>query len=260
LTRFAANVSLLFAELPFCERFAAARAAGFETVELHWPRGEDLDAVVRAVADADLAVCLMNFDGGDPAAGDRGLMATAERQAEWRHHVPVALDLARRLRCPVLHALVGVERPGGREEQLAHAAGELQFAADAAAPQGATVVVEALNPVDNGPVLLQTNEDAAALLARAARPNTGLQFDAYHAAMIGRDPVAELERHFPQVRHVQVADCPGRGERGTGQMDVDGFLAALDRLGWAGPVGLEYRPSTGDTVASLAAWGAGSRP
>ena len=260
MTRFAANVSFLFAELPFVERFAAARAAGFDTVELHWPRGEDLAAVAAAVTDAGLGVCLMNFDGGDPAAGDRGLMALPERQDEWRVHVPVALDLARRIGCPRLHALVGVERPGQRDAQLAWAAAELAFAADAAAEQGATVVVEALNPDDNGPVLLQTNEDATAFLWRAGRSNTGLQFDAYHAAMIGRDPVVELELHFAQVRHVQIADCPGRGERGTGEMDVDGFLAALDRLGWDGHVGLEYRPSASGTVASLAAWGAGSRP
>ena len=255
MTRFAANVSFLFAELPFVERFAAARAAGFDTVELHWPRGEDLDAVAAAIADAGLAVCLMNFDGGDPAAGDRGLMALPERQAEWREHVPVALDLARRIGCETLHALVGVERPDQREAQLTWAAIELAFAADAAAEQGATVVVEALNPDDNGPVLLQNNEDATEFLWRAARSNTGLQFDAYHAAMIGRDPVEELEQHFDHVRHVQIADCPGRGERGTGEMDVDAFLAALDRLGWGGHVGLEYRPSAIGTVASLTAWG-----
>lgn len=260
MIRFAANVSLLFAELPFLQRFAAARAAGFDTVELHWPRGENLDDVAAAVADAGLGVCLMNFDGGDPAAGERGLMALPERQLDWHRHVPVALDLARRLGCPRLHALVGVEREGQREAQLAWAAQELAFAADAAVEQGATVVVEALNPADNGDVLLQTNEDAAAFLWRAGRSNTGLQLDAYHAAMIGRDPVDELSHHFAQVRHVQIADCPGRGERGTGTMDVDGFLAALEQLGWDGHVGLEYRPSNGDTVASLAAWGVGSPP
>ncbi len=100
LTRFAANVSFLWAELPFLERFAAARAAGFDTVELHWPRGENLDDVAAAVADAGLAVCLMNFDGGDPEAGERGLMALPERQNDWRRHVPIALDLARRIGCP----------------------------------------------------------------------------------------------------------------------------------------------------------------
>ena len=110
------------------------------------------------------------------------------------------------------------------------------------------MVVEALNPDDNGPVLLQTNDDAAAFLWRAGRSNTGLQFDAYHAAMIGRDPVAELEAHFAHVRHVQIADCPGRGERGTGKMDVDGFLgrARPARLGRSRrarvpPVGRRHR-------------------
>jgi hydroxypyruvate isomerase len=116
------------------------------------------------------------------------------------------------------------------------------------------VLVEALNPTDNGPVLLPRNEDVAAFIDRAERANVRLQFDAYHAAMVGRDPVAELRRHAARVGHVQVADCPGRGERGTGAMDVDGFLAALDEVGYDGHVGLEYRPSAGDTVLSLAAW------
>lgn len=257
MTRYAANVSFLFAELPLPERFAAARAAGFDTVELHWPRGHEPDEIAAAVADAGVAVCLMNFDGGDPDAGDRGLMALPERQAEWRAHVPEALALARRIGCPTLHALVGVERRGERERQLAWAAGELAFAADVAREQGATVVVEALNPDDNGPVLLQANEAAAGFLDLAGRPNTGLQLDAYHAAAIGRDPVVELRRHFPRVRHVQVADHPGRGERGTGAVDLDAFLATLDELGYAGHVGLEYHPSSGDTLLSLAAWGAG---
>jgi hydroxypyruvate isomerase len=256
LTRFAANVSLLFTELPFLERFAAAAAAGFDTVEFHWPRDEDLGAVATALDEAGVGVCLMNFDGGDAVAGERGLMALPERQAEWRAHVPVALALARRIGCARLHALVGVERPGERDAQLEHAVGELRLTADAAAEQGATVLVEALNPVDNGPVLLPANEDVAAFLDRVAHPATALQFDAYHAAMLGRDPVAELERYATRIGHVQIADCPGRGERGTGAMDIDGFLGALDRLGYAGHVGLEYRPSTGDTLLSLAAWGA----
>ncbi len=254
MTAFAANISLLFTEVPLLERFAAAAAAGFDTVELHWPRGEDPDAVAAAVAAAGVGVCLMNFDGGDPAAGERGLMALPERRAEWREHVPVALALAGRIGCGRLHALVGVERPGERDVQLAHALDELRFAADAAAGQGALVLVEALNPTDNGPVLLQRNEDVAAFIDRAGRPNVRLQFDAYHAAMLGRDPVAELRRHAARVGHVQVADCPGRGERGTGAMDIDGFLAALDAIGYRGHVGLEYRPSAGDTLLSLAAW------
>jgi hydroxypyruvate isomerase len=256
LTAFAANVSLLFTEVPLLERFAVAAAAGFDTVELHWPRGEDPDAVAAAVQEAGVAVCLMNFDGGDPAAGERGLMALAERRDEWRAHVPVALALAARIGCPRLHALVGVERPGRRDAQLAHATEELRFAADAAAGQGALVLVEALNPTDNGPVLLPRNEDVAAFIDGAGRPNLRLQFDAYHAAMLGRDPVAELRRHAARVGHVQVADCPGRGERGTGTMDIDGFLTALDELGYDGHVGLEYRPSAGDTLLSLAAWSA----
>jgi hydroxypyruvate isomerase len=256
LTRFAANVSLLFTELPLVERFAAAAAAGFDTVELHWPRGEDLDAIAAAVRAAGVGVCLMNFDGGDPAAGERGLMALPERREEWRAHVPAALELAGRIGCRRLHALVGVERPGERDAQLAHAVEELRFAADAAAARGMTVLVEALNPADNGPVLLPLNEDVAAFIDRAGRPNVRLQFDAYHAAMVGRDPVAELHRHLGRVGHVQVADCPGRGERGTGAMDIDGFLAALDDLGYDGHVGLEYRPSAGDTLLSLAAWSA----
>ncbi len=244
--RLCANVSLLWTELPFLQRFAAARAAGFDAVEFHWPADATPDDVAAAVAGAAVGVCLMNF------AGD--LAGQPERHADWRAHVPVALDLAARIGCPLLHALPGLEQPGRRAEQLTCAAEQIRFAADLAAAIGAAVVVEPLNPTDNGPVLIQTPEAAVDLLDRVGRPNTGLQLDAYHLAMTGRDPVAVIRRYADRIRHVQVADCPGRGEAGTGTLDVAGVFGALDEVAYAGAVGLEYRPSTGDTAASLAAW------
>jgi hydroxypyruvate isomerase len=246
--RFGANVSFLWSELPFVDRFAAARRAGFDAVEFHWPTDTDPADVAAAVRDAAVAVCLMNF------APD--LAGQPDRYADWRAHVPVALALAEQIGCPLLHALPGLERPGQRPVQLAFAAEQIAFAADAAAGIGAGVVVEPLNPVDNGPVLIQTPEAAVALLDRVDRPNTGLQIDAYHMAMTGRDPVSVLQRYAERIRHVQVADWPGRGEAGTGTLDITGVLAALGEIGYAGAIGLEYRPSTGDTEASLRAWDA----
>src|SRR3954453_987922 len=144
--RFCANVSILFGDAPFLERFARAAAAGLRAVEFWWPAGEDPGAVADAVAGAGVEVPLFNFDAGDMAAGDRGLLADPARVEQFRANVPVALDLARRGRGPRVTALVGRARPGGaRHEQLALAAGQVRWAADEAARHGIDVMIEPVN-------------------------------------------------------------------------------------------------------------------
>jgi hydroxypyruvate isomerase len=249
--RFSANVSMLWAELPLLERFAAAARAGFEAVELWWP-GEDAEQVPAAVRDAGVEVVLLNFDGGDLAAGERGLLNHPAREGRFHRQLPVALDLARELGCRQLHALVGVEAPEiPRDEQLSLARANVGRAARAAAPQGATIVVEALNALDVPGYLLASTDAAAAFAGSVGEPNVAVQFDAYHAAQSGEDPLASFLRHASQIAHVQFADSPGRGEPGTGRSDVASFLGALERAGWVGWVGAEYRPTTARTEDSL---------
>lgn len=249
--RFSANVSMLWPELPLLERFAAAARAGFRGVEVWWPE-DDAAALPGAVRDAGVEVVLMNFDGGDLAAGERGLLNHPDREARFHDHLPVALDLARELGCPLLHALVGVEAPDvPREEQVCLARANVARAARAARAQGATVVVEALNRLDMPGYLLPTTAEAAAFARSVGEPNVGLQFDAYHSAQSGEDPAATFHAHAGQVAHVQLADSPGRGEPGTGRTDFAAFFAALRERGYGGWVGVEYRPSTSRTEDSL---------
>jgi hydroxypyruvate isomerase len=253
MVRFSINVSILFTERPFVTRFEAARQAGFDTVELWWPRGEDLAAVESAIRTAEVDVVVLNFDAGDMAAGDRGLISDPDREEAFRANVPVALELAASVGCTKLNALAGHELAEvGREAQVELARDNVRFAADAAAKQGAEVLIEAVNTYENGPYLLPTTEAAAAFVRSVGRDNVRLQYDAYHMRRMEGDLIATIERHLGKIAHIQIADNPGRGEPGTGEINFDHLFTRLEELGYRGHVGLEYRPSGGDTEASLA--------
>jgi len=248
---FSVNVSMLYAEAPFLERFACAAAAGFGAVEFWWPREEDPGEVAFAVRDAGLRTVVLNFDAGDMAAGDRGLLSDPDRQATFRENVPVALDLAAALDCRRLNALVGVrlaEHPP--EDQLALAVENVRFAADRAARQGADVLIEAVNTFENGPYLIARTADAADFIRRVDRPNVRLQYDAYHMQRMEGDLAANLRRHIADIAHVQIADSPDRHEPGTGELNFRYLLGVLGELGYDGYIGLEYKPRA-DTERGL---------
>ena len=250
--RFSANVSILFKEVPFLERFGRAAATGFSTVELWWPSGEDPGAVEKAVKDANLQVALMNFDAGDMAAGDRGLAGDPEREGRFRENVPVALELARSTDCRRMNVLVGHALAGmNREEQLALARRNVGFAADEARKVGIEVLVEAVNTFENGPYLLRTTEGAVEFVRGVGRGNVKVQHDLYHMQRMEGNLVANLREHVGLIGHVQIADSPGRGEPGTGEIHYPYVLAALEELGYDGFVGLEYNPTTETTEESL---------
>jgi hydroxypyruvate isomerase len=250
--RLCANVSLLFPELPLLERFAAARTGGFDCVEMHWHRDVTPDEVLAAIGESSLRVALLNFDGGDTRAGDRGLLADPQRCREFVDNVPVALELAAAVGCRRLNALVGRRVDGlTAAEQLALARENLMFAADAAAPQGAEVLIEALNSYDNPGCLVSSTATASELARSTGRPNVRLQFDAYHMQRMGEDLAATVRNHGAEIAHVQLADDPGRGDPGTGAIDFQPLLGALDTLRYDGWIGLEYIPPDGDTGASL---------
>lgn len=250
--RFCANVSIMFKEVSLLERFGRARGAGFSAVEFWWPSGEDPGEVERAIKDAGLEVALFNFDPGEMPAGDRGLLSDPERQGRFRENVPVALELAEKLGCRRLNALVGLGLEGmDREEQLALARENVGWAADLAAGVGAQITIEAVNTFENGPYLLHTTEQAARFVRDVGRPNVGLQYDVYHMQRMEGNLVATLRERIGLISHVQVADSPGRGEPGTGEIRYPFVLAELERLGYDGYVGLEYNPTTETTEESL---------
>ncbi len=253
MPRFAANISLLFAEAPFLERPALAARAGLSAIELWWPPADALDGLEDAVRDAGVEVALLNFDAGDMAAGDRGLLSDPARLDAFRANVPVALELASRLGCRRLNALVGVRVPAlTAEEQLELARESVAWAADEAAASGASVLVEALNTYENGAYLLTRTEEARRFVEAVGRRNVLLQYDAYHMQRMEGNLTETLRAHIDRIGHIQIADVPGRGEPGTGEIRFDFLLAEIDRLGYEGWVGLEYRPSGGSTEASLA--------
>ena len=249
--RFSANVSILFKEAPLLERFARAAEAGFGAVEFWWPSGEDLAEVEKAIKDASLEVALFNFDAGDMASGDRGLVSDPSREERFRENVPVALELARSLGCLRLNALAGHEIPGlRREEQLELARRNVAFAADEARKIGVEVLVEAINTFENGPYLLSTTAQAVDFV-RSTGQAVKIQHDLYHMQRMEGNLVATLEQHVGMIGHVQIADSPGRGEPGTGEIHYPYVLSRLEELGYGGYVGLEYNPTTATTEESL---------
>lgn len=250
--RFSINVSILFKEVPLLERFGRASDAGFSVVEFWWPSGEDLGDVERAVKNADLEVALFNFDAGDMAAGDRGLVSDPERERQFKENVPVALELAQAIGCRRMNVLLGHEILGmDRDEQLALARENVRFAAEKAEAAGVTVVVEAVNTFENGPYLLYTTEQAVEFVENVGRENVEIQHDLYHMQRMEGNLVANLREHIDHIGHVQIADSPGRGEPGTGEIQYPYVLGELERLGYEGYVGLEYNPTTETTEGSL---------
>ncbi|MGH3088587.1 MAG: hydroxypyruvate isomerase family protein [Rubrobacteraceae bacterium] len=245
------NVSILFKERPFLERFSAAREAGFSAVEFWWPTGEDLGEVEAAIKDAGVEVALFNFDAGDMASGDRGLAGDPERHEQFRQNVPVALELAERLGCEKLNALVGHEKPGRRKEQLELARRNVAWAADQASERGVEIQVEAVNTFENGPFLLYTTKDMVEFVEGVGRENVRGQYDVYHMQRMEGNLVANLRERIGSIGHVQIADSPGRNEPGTGEINYEHVLRELEVLGYDGYVGLEYNPSDGDTLASF---------
>jgi hydroxypyruvate isomerase len=250
--KFCANVSILFKEVPFLERFGLASEAGFSAIEMWWPSGEDLEAVQRAVKEADLSVILLNFDAGDMPARDRGLAADPERHEQFRENVPVALELARSLGCRKMNALLGHESPRmSCEEQFSLARENVRFAADAAREHGIEVLIEPLNTFENGPCLLHDTPGGIEFVRSVDRPNVRLQYDVYHMQRMEGNLVANLREHIDSIGHVQIADSPGRGEPGTGEIQYPFVLSELENLGYTGHVGLEYNPTTETTEENL---------
>ena len=250
--RFCPNLSMLFKEVDFTERFGRAKEAGFKAVEFWWPSGEDLDQVESAIKDAGLEVALFNFDAGDMPNGDRGLVSDPDRKQEFRDNVPVALGLAQKVGCPRLNALVGLELDGvDTEEQLELARDNVAWAAEQAAEHDIEVMIEAVNTFENGPYLLHTTKAAAEFVQRVGRDNVKLQYDAYHMQRMEGNVVATLREHIDGITHIQVADSPDRGEPGTGELNWRFIFGVVEELDYGGWIGLEYKPSTDATEDSL---------
>ena len=246
------NCSILFTELPLLERPAAAREAGFGAVEFWWPFAEavpsdgEVEAFVRSVRDAGVRLAGLNFAAGDLAGGDRGLVSWPARSSEFRDNLEVTVGIGERLGCRAFNALYGNRVEGADPAAQDDLATEnLALAGRAAARVGGTVLVEPVSGAPRYP--LRTAADAVAVIDRVADrtgvANLGLLCDLYHLAVNGDDLDQVIAAYGDRVAHVQIADAPGRGAPGTGGLDLDRYLTRLAAAGYAGWVGLEYRPA-----------------
>jgi hydroxypyruvate isomerase len=205
----------------------------------------------RAAGDAGVAVALFNLPAGDWAKGDRGMACDPGRVAELRDGVGRALAYARALGCPRLHAMAGIRPPGVPDAALrATYVENLRLAGRALAAEGLTLLVEGINPRDMPGYYLQTSRQAFDLMDEAAVPNLYYQYDMYHMQIVEGDLARTLEERLARIGHVQIADVPGRHEPGTGEINYRFLLRHLDRIGYRGLVGCEYRPAAG-TEAGL---------
>jgi len=241
--RFAANLSLMFGEVPFLDRFALARAAGFEAVEFLFPYDHPAAAVRARLDDAGLVPVLFNAPPGDAARGEKGLAALPGRRAEFRDAIERALDYAGALGCPRLHVMSGIAPEGvPRAELLATLTANLAWAAERCAPRGVLPVIEPINRRDTPGYVLETTGDGAAIVRAVGPDRLGLQFDLYHAQITEGDVTRRFESLLPLIAHAQFADTPGRHEPGTGEVNWPFVFDRIDAAGYAGWIGCEYRP------------------
>ena len=254
MPQFAANLGWLFTEHPFLERFGAARAAGFEAVEFASPYSFPPEAIAAELERHRLKCILFNLPMGERAKGDIGIACRPGREPEFRDGVARAIAYAKALRCNRVNCISGrIFEGDDRVDLIDRLVSNLGFAAREFKAAGIELVVEPLNDQDNPDFLLPRSPEMAEVIASVGESNVGLQFDIYHTAVMGDDPPALIEGLRPVIRHVQFADAPGRGEPGTGRIDIPPLFALLDRLGYDGWVSAEYRPSrrTEDTLAWL---------
>ncbi|MDD2744059.1 MAG: hydroxypyruvate isomerase [Rhodocyclaceae bacterium] len=246
MPKFAANLSFLFTDSPFAERFARAAAAGFRGAEYLFPYEYPSHQVADWLRAADLEQVLFNLAPGDWAAGERGLACLPQRQGEFAESVEQALNYAVVLDCQRLHCMAGL-RPDGVDAALLEATyiANLRYAADRLATIGATLMIEPINSrVDMPGYWLDSVDQAFRLQKAVDRNNVKVQYDIYHAQIIAGDLARTLEANIEQIGHIQIADNPGRHEPGTGEINYPFLFELLDRLGYEGWVGCEYKPLT----------------
>jgi hydroxypyruvate isomerase len=249
MPRFSANVSIMFTDLPFLERFAAARAAGFEAAECWFPYEHSVETMRATIDRAGIVLNGINTaPGSEP--GDWGLAGIPGREASFREGVEQALHYATRLGVTGIHVMAGAVGPAGREAHLDTYRKNLAWAADQAAGTDVTLVIEPLNVRDRPTYLVQYSDLCARIVDEVAKPKLKLLFDVYHIQISEGDLITRLRRHFSKIGHIQIAAVPSRAEPDEGEVNYRDILREIDALGWTGWVGCEYKPR-GDVVEGL---------
>ncbi len=251
MPKFAANLTMLFTELPFLERFEAARAAGFRGVEYLFPYAFEKEALAERLDRCGLTQVLHNLPAGDWDKGERGIACHPGREAEFQDGVGRAIEYAKALGCRQLNCLVGVTPAGADQDAVRTAVvGNLRFAADALKQEGIRLLVEPINTFDIPGFYLSRTAQALDLIEVVGSDNLYLQYDIYHAQRMEGEIGNTIARHLGRIAHIQLADNPGRHEPGTGEINYRWLLRHIDQLGYEGWIGCEYKPS-GATQAGL---------
>ena len=249
--RLAANLSMLFGEVDFLDRFEAAAAAGFRAVEFLFPYDYAPAELAERLHAHGLEQALFNLPAGDWSAGDRGLACLPDRVTEFREGVDRAIEYAAALRCPTVNGLAGVAPEGADPEQLtATLADNLAHAAGKLGEVGVRLVTEPINTIDIPGFFLTSTAQARKVIEDVPSGNVFIQYDAYHMQIMEGDLARTIEKNLDLIGHVQIADNPGRHEPGTGEINYSFLLKRLDELGYDGYVGAEYRP-LGTTAEGL---------
>jgi len=251
MPKFAANLTMLFTEVPFMERFALARSAGLTYVEYLFPYAFKADELKAELQKHSLTQVLFNLPSGDWAAGDRGIGASPGREAEFRAGVPKAIEYALALGVPRLNCLAG-KRVAGRSdaEHRDTLVQNVRFAAAELAEHGLELLIEPINHFDIPGFFVNRTEHALQLIDEVGLPNVRVQYDIYHAQREEGELTATFRKHLNRIGHIQIADNPGRHQPGTGEINFPFLFRQLDECGYSGWVGLEYIPSP-TTTASL---------
>ena len=251
MPRFAANLTMLFNEAPFLDRFERAAQAGFEAVEFLFPYDFKADEIKKRLDDNGLKLVLHNLPAGDWAAGERGIACHPERVDEFRAGIARGIDYALALGVGQLNVLAGKAPAGVPDAVLRETlVGNLAHAAAALKDAGLKLLIEPINTFDIPGFYVNRTTQALAILDEVGADNAFVQYDIYHAQRMEGELAATMQQHLARIGHIQLADNPGRNEPGTGEINYPFLFAHLDRIGYAGWIGCEYKPAT-STEAGL---------
>jgi hydroxypyruvate isomerase len=243
MPRFAANLSMMYNEVPFMERFGACAADGFEAVEFLFPYAQPARAIRDELDRHGLRQVLFNAPPGDFEAGERGIASLPGREDEFRRGIDLAIEYAKALDCPRVHVMAGlVKRESERVAQRETYIDNVTWAAKRLAEHGIATLIEPINTRDIPGYLLNTQADAHAIRERIGVPTLKVQMDLYHCQVVEGDLAMKIRRHLPDVGHFQIAGVPQRHEPDLGEVNYPYLFALLDELGYDGWIGCEYRP------------------
>jgi len=244
MLRFSANLTMLFGEVDFLDRFERAAKAGFKGVECQFPYQWPKEEVAERLEKYGLEMVLHNLPAGDWGAGERGIACLPGREGEFQEGVGRAIEYAKALRCPRLNCLVGLTPKEAAPEKVRQTLVEnLRFAATALEKEGITLLIEALNTYDIPGFYLTTTRQALQLLSEVAHPNLRLQYDIYHMQVMEGNLTRTIIDNLERIGHIQLADNPGRHEPGTGEINFTNLFRFIDEAGYTGWIGCEYKPA-----------------